>query len=143
MNQRTKEKYMKLLNEIANKNQFKGSELVRNHSVASNIITAMMDTGLITKIDLGRYTWIMKRQPTYADAKLISHALRVRRLNTDSIKVGQLTMQPLKRVERKAPVPTPMPIVREPEYDTSNSKMILILAAGAVVGFMIATIIWK
>jgi hypothetical protein len=31
----------------------------------------------------------------------------------------------------------------EPECDTSNSKMFLILAVGAVVGFMIATIIWK
>jgi hypothetical protein len=31
----------------------------------------------------------------------------------------------------------------EPECDTSNSKMILILAVGAVIGFMIATIIWK
>jgi len=31
----------------------------------------------------------------------------------------------------------------EPECDTSNSKMFVILAIGAIVGFMIATIIWK
>jgi hypothetical protein len=31
----------------------------------------------------------------------------------------------------------------EPECDTSNSKILLILAVGAMVGFMIATIIWK
>jgi len=31
----------------------------------------------------------------------------------------------------------------EPECDTSNSKMILIFAVGAVIGLMIATIIWK
>jgi hypothetical protein len=48
-------------------------------------------------------------------------------------------MQPI----RKAPVPTPVPAVREAECDTSNSKMILILASGAVIGFMIATLIWK
>jgi hypothetical protein len=139
MNQRTKEKYMKLLNEIANQSEFKGSHLVRKHNVASNIITAMMDTGLINKIELGKYTWIMKRQPTIADAKMISHALRVRRLNTDSMKVGQLTMQPI----RKAPAPAPMSVTQEPECDTTNSKMLLILGAGLLIGFMIATIIWK
>jgi len=141
MNQRTKEKYMKLLNEIANKNQFKGSELVRSHSVASNIITAMMDTGLITKIDLGRYTWIMKRQPTYADAKLISHALRVRRLNTDSIKVGQLTMQPLKRVERIAPVRQPEQVEEQHTPYPIMDIVIAFLAGMIAAGFI--SIIWK
>jgi hypothetical protein len=141
MNQRTKEKYMKLLNEIANKNQFKGSELVRNHSVASNIITAMMDTGLINKIDLGRYTWIMKRQPTYADAKLISHALRVRRLNTDSIKVGQLTMQPLKRVERIAPVRQPVQVEEQHTPYPIMDIVIAFLAGMIAAGFI--SIIWK
>ena len=141
MNQRTKEKYMKLLNEIANKNQFKGSELVRSHSVASNIITAMMDTGLITKIDLGRYTWIMKRQPTYADAKLISHALRVRRLNTDSIKVGQLTMQPLKRVERIAPVKQPVQVEEQHTPYPIMDIVIAFLAGMIAAGFI--SIIWK
>jgi hypothetical protein len=31
----------------------------------------------------------------------------------------------------------------EPECDNTNSKMILIMAVGAIIGFMIATIIWK
>ena len=31
----------------------------------------------------------------------------------------------------------------EHECDTSNSKMLLVLAVGAMIGFMIATIIWK
>ena len=139
MNQRTKEKYMKLFVEVANQPEFKGSEIVRRHSVASNIITAMMDTGLITKVDVGRYKWIMNRQPTNADAKLVSHALRVRRLNTDSMKAGQLTLQPIKRVERTQPVR----VQEEPIHDTSNSKMFIILAVGAMVGFLIATLIWK
>jgi len=139
MNQRTKEKYMKLFVEVANQPEFKGSEIVRRHSVASNIITAMMDTGLITKVDVGRYKWIMNRQPTNADAKLVSHALRFRRLNTDSMKAGQLTLQPIKRVERTQPVR----VQEEPIHDTSNSKMFIILAVGAMVGFLIATLIWK
>ena len=83
--------------------------------------------------------WIMRREPTSNDAKLIGHALRVRRLNTDSMKVGQLTLQPI----RKAPVDTPQPIVKEAECDNSNSKMFLIMAVGAEIGFLVATIIWK
>jgi len=31
----------------------------------------------------------------------------------------------------------------EPECDNSNSKMLLIMMVGAIIGFMIATIIWK
>jgi len=34
-------------------------------------------------------------------------------------------------------------IYEEPEYDNSNAKMMLIMAAGAIIGFMIATLIWK
>ena len=139
MNKSTKEKYMKLLNEISKLPEFKGSDIVRKHNVASNIITAMMDTGLITKIEVGRYMWIMRREPTKDDVKLVGNALRIRRLNTDSIKVGQLPLQAI----RKAPAPTPIPIVQEPECDNTNSKMILIMAVGAIIGFMIATIIWK
>jgi hypothetical protein len=139
MNKRTKEKYMKLLNEIAKLPEFKGSDIVRKHNVASNIITAMMDTGLITKIEVGRYMWIMRREPTTNDVKLVGNALRIRRLNTDSIKVGQLPLE----VIRKAPTPTPTPIVHEAECDNSNSRIFLALAAGAVIGFMIATAIWK
>jgi hypothetical protein len=51
----------------------------------------------------------------------------------------QLTIQPIKRVERTQPVR----VQEEPIHDTSNSKMFIILAVGAMVGFLIATIIWK
>jgi hypothetical protein len=34
-------------------------------------------------------------------------------------------------------------IYEEPECDNSNSKMLLIMAVGAIIGFMIATAIWK
>jgi cobalamin synthase len=50
-----------------------------------------------------------------------------------------LTIKPI----RKAPEPTPMPVVDEPDYDNSNSKMLLIMAVGLVIGFLIATAIWK
>jgi hypothetical protein len=41
------------------------------------------------------------------------------------------------------PADAPKPVVQEAECDTSNSKMFLILAVGAVIGFLIATAIWK
>jgi hypothetical protein len=45
----------------------------------------------------------------------------------------------MKRAER----PQPVPVVDEPDYDNSNSKMLLIMAVGLVIGFLIATAIWK
>jgi hypothetical protein len=54
---------------------------------------------------------------------------------------GQLKLQPIKRIERVATMP--VRVQEEPIHDTSNSKMLLILGAGLLIGFMIATIIWK
>jgi hypothetical protein len=48
-------------------------------------------------------------------------------------------MTPIKRVERTQPVP----VKEEPIQDTSNSKLLLIMAVGAAIGFLVATIIWK
>ena len=48
-------------------------------------------------------------------------------------------MTPIKRVERTQPAP----VQEEPICDNSNSKMFLIMAVGAAIGFLIATIIWK
>jgi hypothetical protein len=36
-----------------------------------------------------------------------------------------------------------IPVVHEDKCDNSNSKMLLIMAVGLVIGFLIATAIWK
>jgi hypothetical protein len=71
----------------------------------------------------------------------VKESLKVARISKmqNSISPTQLTIKQI----RKVPADAPRPIVKEAECDTSNSKMFLILAVGAVVGFMIATIIWK
>ena len=48
-------------------------------------------------------------------------------------------IKPIKRVERTQPAP----VQEEPICDNSNSKMFLIMAVGAAIGFLVATIIWK
>jgi hypothetical protein len=72
---------------------------------------------------------------------LIKQAKKESRIQKAHSRSGQkqMTITPI----RKAPVDTLQPIVKEAECDTSNSKMFLILAVGAIVGFIIATLIWK
>ncbi len=53
----------------------------------------------------------------------------------------QLSIKPIKRVERTESVQ--QPDVDLFNYDRSNSKMIILLTVGVILGFMIATIIWK
>jgi hypothetical protein len=57
----------------------------------------------------------------------------------NSISPTQLTIKQM----RKVPADTFKPVVQEAECDNSNSKMFIILAVGAVIGFLIATAIWK
>ncbi len=74
---------------------------------------------------------------------MVKECLKQSRIDQAQSKAGmqQMTIAPV----RKAPAstPTPTPIVHEAECDNSNSKMLLIMAIGAVIGFMIATAIWK
>jgi hypothetical protein len=140
MSRYTKEKYLKVLNDMANQTEFSGRQLVKKHRVASNIITSLVDVGLILKVKQpGVYKWIANRPPTTADVRMIQKNLKARRLAFETNVDTQLLFNTI----RKAPAPTPMPVVHEPDYDTSNSKMILIMAVGLVIGFLIATAIWK
>jgi hypothetical protein len=98
----------------------------------------MHELGLIQKVGNGKYCWVVRREPLASDVvairkRLTAYNAAARQSN------GQLKLTPI----RKAPAPTSMLAVDEIDFDTSNSKMLLILAVGAIVGFMIATIIWK
>jgi hypothetical protein len=93
---------------------------------------------LIQKVGNGKYCWIVRREPLASDVVAIRKRLAA--YNTTARQSnGQLKLTPIKRVERTQPAP----VQQEPECDNSNSKMLLIMAVGAVIGFMIATIIWK
>lgn len=140
----TTNKYMSVLQYICAQQSFHSKQTLRQFKVSNNFLTAGKEMGLFRRIHESEYVWNLNRPPLISDVH--GMMVRIRAYNkTSELKPkmkGQLKIQPIKPVS-KAPVPTPMPIVREAEYDTSNSKMFLILAVGAVIGFLIATAIWK
>ncbi len=135
---KTKEKYMNAMLYACAQPEFQSREFAKAFKISHNVITAMHELGLIQKVGNGKYCWIVRREPLASDVvairkRLAAYNAIARQSN------GQLTIKPV----RKAPAPTPTPIVHEAECDNSNSKMLLIMAIGAIIGFMIATAIWK
>ena len=141
MRTNTINKYMLVLQHICAQQSFNPKQTVREFKVSNNFLTAGKEIGLFKRIGDSQYAWTLDRPALIKDAKDIQ--VRVRsytqshRLKTKSN--TQLTIKPI----RKAPAPTPMPVVDEPDFDNSNSKMLLIMAVGLVIGFLIATAIWK
>jgi len=135
---KTKEKYMNAMLYACGQPEFQSREFAKAFKISHNVITAMHELGLIQKVGNGKYCWIVRREPLASDVVAIRKRLAA--YNTTARQSnGQLKLTPIKRVERTQPAP----VQEEPIYDNSNSKMLLIMAVGAVIGFMIATIIWK
>jgi hypothetical protein len=137
----TQNKYMMVLQYICAQPSFHSKNTMRQFKVSNNFLTAGKELGLFKTIGISQYKWNLSRPPLMSDVQDIQMRVRsytqTHRLKTKP--TPQLSIKPI----RKAPVPTPTPVVQEAECDTSNSKMFLILAVGAIVGFIIATIIWK
>ncbi len=121
--------YMNALMFACGQKQFTSQEFRKLFKVNHNLISAMYAAGYVNRVAYGQYQWIAD-YPTPGDLRKIKKHMN-KRGSVDNSFI------------RKAPVSNPQPIVKEAEYDTSNSKMFLILAVGAIVGFMIATIIWR
>ena len=135
---KTKEKYMNAMLYACAQPEFHSREFAKAFKISHNVITAMHELGLIQKVANGKYCWIIRREPLASDVVAIRKRLAA--YNTTARQSnGQLKLTPIKRVER----PQPVPVQHEVEYDNSNSKLMLILAVGAILGFMIATLIWK
>jgi hypothetical protein len=140
MSKNTKEKYYNFMMSMYNAQEFDIRKLMKEHKVSTRIATLLRERRVIAKY--GKLTRWVGDMPTQAMANAYAkESLRVARISKmqNSIAPTQLTIKPI----CKAPVSTPEPIVKEPEYDNSNSKMLLIMAAGAILGFLIATIIRK
>lgn len=135
---KTKEKYMNAMLYACAQPEFQSREFAKAFKISHNVITAMHELGLIQKVGNGRYCWIVRREPLASDVVAIRKRLAAYN-STARQSNGQLKLTPIKRVERTQPAP----VHEEPECDNSNSKMLLIMAIGAVIGFMIATAIWK
>ena len=140
---KTKEKYMNALLYACNQREFTSSDFKQAFKISHNVLTAMIELGIIYKFKPGHYRWQLWREPLATDVEAIRK--RITAYNTIADKPSpQLTIEPVKPIKRIERVATmPVRVQEEPIHDTSNSKMILLMAVGLVVGFMIATIIWK
>jgi PHD/YefM family antitoxin component YafN of YafNO toxin-antitoxin module len=151
--------YFDALMEISHTPSFVAKDIEEKYKISKAFTTVCAELGFVTCIRRGLHKWILNREPTRADVATIKKRMRARHLHySDQYKKNQLTIKAIKNpqhqakaqaiideakriaVERTQPVPVQHD---EPFYDNSNSKVMLILAVGAVLGFMIATLIWK
>ena len=140
MSKNTKTKYYEFMCILHETKEFDIKELRSEYRVSSRLITLLREHNLI-KRDGNVSRWIGDK-PTQAIAMAFAkECLKQSRISHAQSKAGtqQLTIKPIKRVERTQPAP----VQEEPICDNSNSKMFLIMAVGAAIGFLVATIIWK
>lgn len=135
---KTKEKYMNAMLYACAQPEFNSREFAKAFKISHNVITAMHELGLIQKVANGKYCWVIRREPLASDVVAIRKRLAAYNATARQSN-GQLKLTPIKRVERTQPVP----VKEEPIHDTSNSKMLIIMAVGTILGFLIATLIWK
>ena len=152
LKQSTRDKYTKFIQDCCSRKFFDKDEMRLLYKADTNIWTALHRTNMIRKTDncaTGMCQWI---GPNYSDAVLLKimeeyatinamKNLKQKRKRFLIRSSPQLTMQPIKRIERVATMP--VRVQEEPIHDTSNSKMFLLMAVGTAIGFLIATIIWK
>ena len=138
----TKTKYYNFMIALYNAQSFDMDVMRQEHRVSNRLITLMKERGMIKRKN--KITHWTGDMPTTAIANAFAkECFKQSRIANSQSKAGiaQLTIKPIKRVERTQPVPAPD--VDLLNYDRSNSKMIIILTVGVILGFLIATIIWK
>ena len=139
----TRIKYTNFIEECYKRKLFSKQEMRDLYNADTNIFTALQRLNMIKKTNglaTGMCQWI---GPEYSSAVL-------NQIMKEYIRIG--TMKNLKRYGKRIkmnstsqlqlPVQS-IPVVHEVECDNSNSKMLLIMAVGAAIGFLIATAIWK
>ena len=143
-------RYLEFMNELYTLKQFSRRDMEEKYAISRSLCTSLyrMDYLVIVgKPYKGTTIWEwIGPQPTIDLAhniiiehrKLMKEHRRSKRVERQTT---QLTIKPIKRIERVATMP--VRVQEEPIHDTSNSKMFLLMAVGLVIGFMIATIIWK
>lgn len=153
---KTKEKYMNAMLYACAQPEFHSREFAKAFKISHNVITAMNELGLIQKVANGKYCWIIRREPLASDVVAIRKRLAAYNATARQSN-GQLTIKAIKNPQHQARAQAiideakrivsertqPVPVQNEVQCDNSNSKVILILAVGALIGFMIATLIWK
>lgn len=139
---KTKDKYMRLLVYIASTPEFHSRDALRQFKISNNFITAAKEMGLIRKVSGSTYAWLLTREPLMTDAvgilKRIGTYSADQRLKNTPPK--QLTIKPIKRVER--PVPQSIIELNEKISEYPILDVAIAFLAGMVVAAFF-TLIWK
>jgi hypothetical protein len=115
MSKNTKEKYYNFMMSMYNAQEFDIRKLMKEHKVSTRIATLLRERRVIAKY--GKLTRWVGDMPTQAMANAYAkESLRVARISKMHVAVIIFRF---------------------------FCKMLLIMAAGAILGFLIATIIWK
>lgn len=135
------EKYLQFMNDLYHQKLFNRRMMEMEYKISHQICTQLTKRGFIVLHNSEQYKWIGK-EPSMQLA--IDILIDVRNNNKYYLKSkkntpNQLVINPVKKMERTIH----QPVQEEVIHDTSNSKIVLILAVGAVIGFLIATLIWK
>jgi len=143
---KTKFKYVQCIKECFDTKVFNHRVMREKYNVDSNLFVALHQCNCIkSKNSIATWTDVTLTEQVLENVLTVMVHIRKHKNSKRKEKrnfyktAGQLTIKPI----RKAPAPAPMSVNAEPECDTTNSKMLLILGAGLLIGFMIATIIWK
>jgi len=135
---KTKAKYMNAMLYACGQPEFHSREFAKAFRISHNVITAMHELGLIQKIGLGKYCWVVRREPLPSDVVAIRKRLAA--YNTSARqKSSQLTIKPLKKVEYVAPQPVNIDSTHTP-YPLMD--IVIAFFSGMVAAGFI-TLIWK
>jgi len=140
MSKNTKSKYYEFMCVLHDMKEFDIKEVRSQHRVSSRLVTLLREHNMI-KRDGSVTRWVGDKPSQAIALAFAKECLKQSRISNAQSKAGpqQMKLTPIKRVERTQPAP----VREEPICDNSNSKLLLIMAVGAAIGFLIATIIWK
>lgn len=138
--------YFDALMEISHAPSFVAKEIEEKYKISKGFTTVCIELGLATSIRRGLHKWIMNREPTRGDVAIIKKRMRVKHLHYNAdYKKNQLTIKPLKRVERIAPVRPPVQqlVVSEEQHTPYPIMDVVIAFLAGMIAAGIISLIWK
>jgi hypothetical protein len=135
---------MKALEYIHAQPTFHSKITMRLFKVSNNFLTAGKELGLFKKVGKSQYKWNLSRQPMMSDVQDIQ--VRVRSYTqTHRLKAKpspQLSIKPLTRVERIAPVRKPVQQLEKQHTPYPIMDIVIAFLSGMIsAGFI--SLIWK
>jgi hypothetical protein len=136
-------KVYKLLIDLHETKHFNAKEMQSKHQIGTRIFTLLRERDMIRKDSNGMHKYIAE-MPTQIVANALTKEVKkqARIYNVDYKKHrNQITIQPLKRVERIAPVKQPVQVEEQHTPYPIMDIVIAFLAGMIAAGFI--SIIWK